>query len=141
MIRIRKHPNYKSTQKVLEWISERDQLALEYHKQLVKRRKKITHAFLRFKNLAELGPKGSPIGKIRAYIWLEDPHADDRIVVGTSFTPRKGVDTFASDTFIEGIFEDSRLGEFMEGTGAGCSITGKPVRDMTFCESEWAVKT
>ncbi len=141
MIRIRKHPSYKSTQKVLEWIGERDELALEYHKQLIKRRKKITLAFLRFKKFAELGPLGSPIGKIRAYIWLQDPHADDRIVVGTAFTPRKGVDTFASDTFIESIFEDSGLSEFMEGNGAGCSITGKRARDMTFCESPWKVKT
>lgn len=141
MIRIRKHPSYKSPQKVLEWIGERDQLALEYHKQLIKRRKKITLAFLRFKSRVELGP-GTPIGKIRAYIWLEDPHADDRIVVGTAFTPRKGVDALASDTFIESMFEDSRLSEFMEGNDTGLSkIAAKPVRDMTFCELEWAVKT
>jgi len=140
MIRIRKHPSCKSPQKVLEWIGERDQLALEYHKKLIKRRKKITLAFLRFKSRVELVPPGAPIGKIRAYIWLKDPHADDRIVVGTAFTPRKGVDTFASDSLIERAFEGSGLVEFMEATGAGCSIVGKPARDMSFLESPWKME-
>lgn len=140
MIRIKKHPSYKSPQKVLEWIGERDRLALEYHKQLIKRRKKITRAFLRFKSRVEVGPSGSPIGKIRAYIWLEDQYDDDRIVVGTAFTPRKGVDVHSSDSFIEGAFEASGLGELLESTGGGFSVLGKPVRDMTFRELPWRVK-
>lgn len=138
-IRMRKQPDYKSVQKVLYWIGERDEKLIDYHKQAIKRRKKIVHAFLRFKDAVELGPSSETIGKIKARIWYDDE--EDTLVVATIFKPRKNSDPMGADSFILDMLNQTGLGEFMTDTGSGCSIFGKPVRDMTFREKPWKMKT
>ncbi len=143
-MKLRKQPQFKSTQKILYWIGERDQKLLEFHKQAVKRRKKIVHAFLRFKGVVELRSAAPPIGKIKAYLWLEEPMTDngvDELMVLTEFTPRKDVDFCQADALIQNLFDDSGLGEYMHNTGSGCALVGKTVRDMTFREKPWKLKT